>query len=122
LSLRSSPHPSSYPFSRFAHRRLGEEEWKSTDVHYFAKKGKASWNFRIKFPVSLRQGGRVVGGGEGANYLKIQVWDADLLVSDCLCEASLDLSDAFKTAYNTRDLGMEYHVFGECGEHLKMAF
>ena len=45
--------------------RLGEEEWKSTDVHYFAKKGKASWNFRIKFPVSLRQGGRVLGGGGG---------------------------------------------------------
>ncbi|GMH62476.1 hypothetical protein TL16_g03481 [Triparma laevis f. inornata] len=88
--------------------RLGEQEWKSTDVHYFAKGGKGSWNFRIKFPLSLRQGGRVV-------------WDMDLLVSDCLAETSMDLSDAFKTAFNTRDLGMEYSVFGESSRQLKEA-
>ena len=52
--------------------RLGSCEWKSTDVHYLAKKGKGSFNFRIKFPLKLRHGGRVEGGGEGSSYLKIQ--------------------------------------------------
>ena len=53
--------------------RLGEDEWRSTDVHYFAKKGKGSFNFRFKFPLKLRHGGKIVGGGEGAAYLKVQV-------------------------------------------------
>jgi len=105
----------------FVKVRLGASAWKSTDVHYFAKKGKGSWNYRIKFPLCLRQGGRVVGGGEGASYLKVQMWDQDLLSSDCLAETSMDLSDAFKTAFNTRDLGMEYSVFGKSSKQLKQA-
>jgi hypothetical protein len=101
--------------------RLGETEWRSTDVHYFAKKGKGSFNFRFKFPLKLRQGGKIVGGGEGASYLKVQVWDADLLVSDCLAEGQIDLQEALKTAFNTRELGMEYSFFGESGKQLKAA-
>jgi hypothetical protein len=50
-----------------------------------------------------------------------QIWDADLLVSDCLAEGQMDLQDAMKTAFNTRELGMEYNVFGESGKQLKAA-
>ena len=105
----------------FVKMRLGNGPWRSTDVHYFAKNGKASWNFRLKFPIKLLHGGRTADGGEASRTLKIQVWDLDILVSDCLAETSVDLSEAFKTSYNTRDLCLGYQVFGESSKQLKLA-
>ena len=54
--------------------------WKSTDTHFLCKSGKGSFNYRLKFPVQLKDGGKVVGG-EGGNILKLQCWDADLFSS-----------------------------------------
>ncbi len=105
----------------FVKLRLGETDWRTTDTHYFAKKGKGSFNYRFKYPLKLGQGGKVQNGGEGSSYLKLQVWDADLLISDCLAETQIDLREAFKTAFNTRELGMEYSLFGESGKQLKAA-
>ena len=57
--------------------KVGNAKWKSTDTHFLAKQGKGSFNYRIKYPVTLEDGGTI--RGEGACKLKIQVWDAGAL-------------------------------------------
>ena len=56
-----------------------------TDTHFRAKKGKASWNWRIKFSVHLPI-------KKLWPRLRLQVWDRDLLSSnDSICETTLFL-------------------------------
>lgn len=84
----------------------GEEE-QSTDIHWAAKKGGGSFNWRMKFPVKL--------GGAGDDfpakrtYLRFQAWDEDLTKwNDCIAEAAIDLRRAFVEAFKTK---RPYQVF-----------
>ncbi|EQC29478.1 hypothetical protein SDRG_12726 [Saprolegnia diclina VS20] len=68
-------------------------DYQDTDIHWRAKKGKASFNWRMKFPVAL--------GHKQHNskfpYFKMQMWDKDIFSSnDCIAEGILDLSPHFK--------------------------
>ena len=96
----------------FVKAQLGNSGgWKSTDTHFLAKKGKGSFNYRIKFPLKLKDRGRV---GEGGSVLKLQCWDADLFSSsDCLCETSIDISDALAGAWILKDAGLTYTHYGD---------
>jgi hypothetical protein len=78
----------------------GEDE-QSTDIHWAAKKGGGSFNWRMKFPVNL--------GGAGDDfpakrtYLRFQAWDQDVVKwSDCIAEAAIDLRRAFVQAFKTK--------------------
>jgi len=100
--------------------KVGNEKWKSTDTHFLAKKGKGSFNYRIKYPVTMEDGGKI--RGEGACKLKIQVWDADLLSkSDMLCTAQMNLGNAFKNAWAMKDSGNGYHHLGDVEAQLDLA-
>ena len=97
--------------------RLGDGEWQQSDVHFLARKGKGSFNFRFIFALRLRSGGRVDGvlHLEGAARLTIQVWDADIMVSECLADVDIDLTDAFRTAFilSSQESGFTHQVFGK---------
>ena len=70
--------------------------WKETDIHFRARDGKGSFNWRMKFPLQLPL-------LEGLNdRFKLQVWDKDLIESDdAIAEAYLDLKPAFRKALKT---------------------
>ncbi|CAK4632712.1 unnamed protein product [Aphanomyces euteiches] len=77
----------------FVRCQLDGGEYQDTDIHWRAKKGKASFNWRMKFPVRL--------GHKQHNskypYFKIQMWDKDIFSSnDCIAEGLLDMSPHFK--------------------------
>jgi hypothetical protein len=65
--------------------RFGEEKKQLSDTHFRAKDGRASWNWRFKFPVTLRQAMKY-------QRLTLQIWDKDLSSDDCGGEAVLDLT------------------------------
>lgn len=50
------------------------------DIHWRAKKGKASWNWRMKFDVTLGHNTRTMK----FPYLNISMWDKDILKYDDL--------------------------------------
>eukprot|EP00475_Leptophrys_vorax_P037443 TRINITY_DN645_c0_g2_i2.p1 TRINITY_DN645_c0_g2~~TRINITY_DN645_c0_g2_i2.p1 ORF type:complete len:555 (+),score=161.30 TRINITY_DN645_c0_g2_i2:318-1982(+) len=55
-----------------------------TDTHLRAKKGKGSFNWRMKFPIKITL--------KSAPVLKIQLWDMDFFsANDSICEASIPL-------------------------------
>lgn len=63
-------------------------EKQNTDTHWRAKKGKASWNYRMKFDLNLVHNCTVLK----FPYLHIQAWDADIIGSnDILAETVLDI-------------------------------
>lgn len=67
-----------------------------TDTHWRAKKGKASWNYRMLFDVELGHNTRAMK----FPYLHIQLWDRDLLKwSDCAGEGMIDLGPYYRKAY-----------------------
>jgi len=75
--------------------RLGGDE-RLTDTHWRAKNGKASWNWRFKFPVSLT---------EGMKYqrLTLQLWDRDILTADYMIgDSTLSLDTWFRHAFKKR--------------------
>jgi len=65
-----------------------------TDVHWRAKKGKASWNYRLKFDVELG----VNTASYKFPYLKLQLWDKNVAYDDMMAEHILDLKDHFQKA------------------------
>jgi len=70
-----------------------------TDIHWRAKSGKGSFNWRLKFPIELGF------GLEHSDFprLTVQMWDKDIITSDdCIAETVLDLKDYMKTAYKTK--------------------
>ena len=64
-------------------------DWRSTDTHMRALEGKASFNYRFKWDVTLdpKHGIR----SEDCR-LQVQLWDLDVLsANDCIGETQLDL-------------------------------
>eukprot|EP00752_Nemacystus_decipiens_P012043 g10677.t1 len=77
-----------------------------TDTHWFAKKGKGSFNWRMKFKVSLGPRTRAWK----FPYLTVQLWDRDLFkYNDHIAEGQLDLGPYFIKAYKTRDTVKLFH-------------
>ncbi|CAM9569100.1 unnamed protein product [Phaeothamnion confervicola] len=66
-----------------------------TDTHWRAKKGKGSFNWRMKFMVPL---------GPRTRSMKFpQMWDKDIFKwNDCIAEGMIDLGKHFRKAYKKR--------------------
>mmetsp|Transcript_5390 Transcript_5390/g.11976 ORF Transcript_5390/g.11976 Transcript_5390/m.11976 type:complete len:1776 (-) Transcript_5390:2182-7509(-) len=85
---------------------FSDKVYKKTDVHWFAKNGKASWNYRLKFedialPISKLK-----------SRLTFQLWDMDTVKwNDCIAETVLDLDSHLKSAF-LRDEEV-YQVFDD---------
>ncbi|ETO84330.1 hypothetical protein F444_01744 [Phytophthora nicotianae P1976] len=74
-------------------------DYQETDIHWRAKKGKGSFNWRMKFPITL--------GHKQTNtkipYFHIQGWDKDVLsANDAIGEHTLDLGPYFRRAYKLK--------------------
>jgi hypothetical protein len=74
-------------------------DYQETDIHWRAKKGKGSFNWRMKFPIVL--------GHKQPNtktpYFHIQGWDKDVFTAnDAIGEAMLDLGSYFQKAYKQK--------------------
>jgi hypothetical protein len=68
----------------------------NTDTHWRAKKGKASWNWRLIFDVELGHNTRAMK----FPYLHLQLWDKDLLkYNDCVGETAIDIGKWYRKAY-----------------------
>jgi len=67
-----------------------------TDVHWRAKKGKGSWNYRMKFNAELGHHNKFMK----FPYLHLQMWDQDILKwNDIIAESVLDMSDFVNRAH-----------------------
>lgn len=82
-----------------------------TDVHWRAKKGKASWNWRMKFTVELPM---------KFPYLTLQLWDKDITKwSDCIASKQLSLEPFMKKAHFRKD---KFDCFGKAHEKQEAAY
>jgi len=71
-----------------------DQKPQSTDVHYRSEDGKGSFNWRMKFPITLPV---------KTPRLKIQVWDKDFFnPNDAIAEANLNLRSFFNKMYKKR--------------------
>jgi hypothetical protein len=78
-----------------------DDKAQSTDTHWRAKNGKASFNWRMKFDLELP----IDPDSEAdKGYLHFQMWDKDLLYDDCLADSVVDLSMFLKQAYRTKQI------------------
>merc|ERR1711871_709362 len=69
---------------------------KETDTHWRAKKGMASWNYRLIYDVELGHSTRAMK----FPYLYIQLWDRDILKwSDCAGEVVFNLGRYYRKAF-----------------------
>ena len=65
---------------------------KETDTHYRCQRGNASWNWRLKFPVSL--------DGKGNYELMLQLWDRDFFSANAFIgDASINFTDIAQEAW-----------------------
>ncbi|RLN21310.1 hypothetical protein BBJ28_00020174, partial [Nothophytophthora sp. Chile5] len=76
-----------------------DDKSQSTDTHWRAKHGRASFNWRMKFDVELpldpeKEADR--------GYLHFQMWDRDVVYDDCLADAVVDLTSFLKTAFKSK--------------------
>ena len=72
-----------------------------TDTHWRCKKGKGSFNYRLKFPIELGEHTRAMKFPQ----LKLQMWDRDILKwNDFIGETQLDLRNAFRRAYKEENI------------------
>ena len=73
----------------------------TTDIHWRCKKGKGSFNYRMRIPITL---------GFRTKTMKfpmchIQLWDKDIVKSsDCIAEASFDCGKWFRRAYKHNEV------------------
>ena len=95
------------------------ENSKETDTHWRCQDGKASFNYRLKFPISSP-------GTSG--IFNLQIWDRDVFKSnDYIADTSLDLSEAINDAVETGkpiSFNKKYieTVYKENAEDLKIEF
>lgn len=83
---------------------FSEKAWKETDTHWRAKKGKASWNYRIKMPNIKLPLSKL------KSRLTFQIWDRDVTKwNDLIAETVLDLSSHLRAAFLRND--ERYEVF-----------
>ena len=76
--------------TRFGPQRM------ETDTHWRAKDGKASWNWRLKFPCTLTDSMKY-------QRLTLQLWDKDILTSDYMIgDATLNLDSWFRRSFKKR--------------------
>ncbi|TDH69811.1 hypothetical protein CCR75_006460 [Bremia lactucae] len=73
----------------------------TTDTHWRAKYGRASFNWRMKFNIELpinpeKESDR--------GHLHFQMWDRDAIYDDCLADAVVDLTSFLKLASKTRQV------------------
>lgn len=74
---------------------IGGSKKQSTDIHWRCQSGRASWNWRIKIPVTLP-----LDSPEDSR-LTLQLWDQDVIKwNDVVGEAQIDLYKWFLRAYN----------------------
>jgi len=67
-----------------------------TDTHFRAKNGKASFNWRLKYPITLSSAMKY-------QRLQVQLWDKDLIsANDMIGEATLKLDRWFKRVYKRK--------------------
>ncbi|KAE9343857.1 hypothetical protein PR003_g8752 [Phytophthora rubi] len=76
-----------------------DDKSQSTDTHWRARHGRASFNWRMKFDVELpldpeKESDR--------GCLHFQMWDRDVVYDDCLADAVVDLTPFLKTAFKTK--------------------
>ena len=72
-----------------------ENKSKSTDTHWRCKKGKASWNWRIKIPIELPIDSREKG------RLNIMLWNRGIIRSSkAIGKDSIDLYDWLMLCYH----------------------
>ncbi|KAH7491166.1 Dysferlin [Phytophthora ramorum] len=76
-----------------------DDKSQSTDTHWRARHGRASFNWRMKFDVELpldpeKEADR--------GYLHFQMWDRDVVYDDCLADAVVDLTPFLKTAFKSK--------------------
>ena len=79
----------------------GTKRTYQTDTHYRAKNNKASWNYRIKFPMTLDAFSK-------DKRLTVQLWDRDIGSNDCLGSASISLDKWLKRIFRRR---LETHQY-----------
>ncbi|KAG6952738.1 hypothetical protein JG688_00013149 [Phytophthora aleatoria] len=93
-------------------------DYQETDIHWRAKKGKGSFNWRMKFPITL--------GHKQTNtkipYFHIQGWDKDVLsANDAIGEHTLDLGPHFRRAYKLKSSVQVYEDDEETRKRKKKA-
>mmetsp|Transcript_19079 Transcript_19079/g.72115 ORF Transcript_19079/g.72115 Transcript_19079/m.72115 type:complete len:2052 (-) Transcript_19079:79-6234(-) len=72
-----------------------------TDTHWRAKKGKGSFNWRMKFPVMLGNRTKAMK----FPYLHVQLWDRDVLKwNDVIGETMLNLGPFYRQAFKKKNL------------------
>jgi hypothetical protein len=70
--------------------------YQDSDTHWRAKKGKASWNYRLLFDVELGHNTRAMK----FPYFHIQLWDKDIAKwNDCLGESIFDMKKHYTKAF-----------------------
>lgn len=84
-----------------------DEKAQTTDTHWRAKRGKASFNWRMKFDIVLPTDPEIEAD---KGYLHLQLWDKDVLYDDCLADTVVDLTAFLKEAYKTKQV---VNVFGK---------
>jgi len=73
---------------------IDNEDQRETDTHYRCSNGRASFNYRLLFPVKAPR---------DKYNLSVQLWDRDLFKkNDFIGSAELDLADVFKDAIDTK--------------------
>ncbi|UIZ28727.1 hypothetical protein KXD40_009391 [Peronospora effusa] len=76
-----------------------DDRSQSTDTHWRARHGRASFNWRMKFDVKLpldpeKEADR--------GCLHLQMWDRDIVYDDCLADAVVDLTSFLKEAFKMK--------------------
>ncbi|KAJ1449086.1 hypothetical protein M885DRAFT_622839 [Pelagophyceae sp. CCMP2097] len=86
------------PFSMgdyYAQFWVGDSKKQKTDVHWRCRNGRASWNWRLKFPIELPLASPELG------RLNMQLWDQDIIKwNDVIGDAQLDLYKWLLKAYS----------------------
>ena len=83
------------PGSRLLRGVLGRRRQKQcTDIHWRCRQGRASWNWRLKFPLELPLASPELG------RLNVQLWDKDIIKwNDIIGQSQLDLYRWLLKAY-----------------------
>mmetsp|Transcript_21382 Transcript_21382/g.21169 ORF Transcript_21382/g.21169 Transcript_21382/m.21169 type:complete len:260 (+) Transcript_21382:2306-3085(+) len=69
----------------FVRAWVNQEKDRETDTHYRCVRGKGSWNWRMKFPITLPQ---------AENTVTIQIWDRDVFSrNDFIAETSFEFNE-----------------------------